>query len=124
MDWTEATEIVVARTGYRHYRKLVADDHPQREQWRQRMIAVATGEHVKAPPLLTQASNLAGALGRIAVAAATGQTVFVDAAEAARRLDLCRACHHLVNGRCLVCGCNQLKLQLKTEHCPLDPPRW
>ena len=46
MTWQEALEIVMVRTGHEPYRRLTADDHPDREIWRARMIAKARG----APP--------------------------------------------------------------------------
>lgn len=47
-----------------------------------------------------------------------------------RRLDLCETCPNFRGERanytasCGRCGCNVIKLNLATEHCPLDPPRW
>jgi hypothetical protein len=79
------------------------------------------------PSLGKQAANLAGAMGRVVVAAATGQSVAVGDEERDRRLDICRACpeYDAANDRCRKCGCvGKWKAKLATEHCPLDPPKW
>ena len=41
MHWTDALEIIVARTRHERYRVLCADDHPDREAWRIRILAMA-----------------------------------------------------------------------------------
>lgn len=80
------------------------------------------------PPLYRQAANLAGAIGRVVVAAAKGEPIRVPPATYHARLAICRACPF--NGerpagvRCMKCGCGGLKLELATEQCRDDPPRW
>ena len=49
MTWTEALEIVVARTKHERYRVLCSDDHRDREIWRARLISHATGEPIQRP---------------------------------------------------------------------------
>jgi hypothetical protein len=44
MDWTEALDIVIARTKHEPYRTLCAEGHPHAETWRERMVAMATGQ--------------------------------------------------------------------------------
>lgn len=54
MDWREALDVVVGRTGHGRFRSLCADDHPDRMIWRSRMIERATGE---AAPIVDAAST-------------------------------------------------------------------
>jgi hypothetical protein len=51
VDWETALSIVLARGGHGHdrYRELCADDHSDREIWRSRVIAMATGQEQSAP---------------------------------------------------------------------------
>jgi hypothetical protein len=126
MTWTEALEIVVARTRHERYRELCADDRPDHEVWRAKVVELA-GTPAEYPPLLAQARNAAGALGRVASALAHGRQVVASAEEQGRRLSICRDCPEFVAAdvRCLRCGCAlPLKARLQIEHCPLDPPRW
>lgn len=60
------------------------------------------------------------------------------AAEVRRLLAICQACEHFTRddtdtdrGICSKCGCGCAasgvlfnKLAMRTEHCPLDPPKW
>src|SRR5437879_5762329 len=121
MTWTEAVETVVARTGHERYRELCADDRPDHEAWRAKVIAKVTGQPAPAPSypsLATQAGNAIGAAVRFV--ASGGATV--DQAEQERRLGICRECEHFdaEQGRCRVCGCfAKLKARLESEHCPL-----
>lgn len=127
MTWEEALEIVVARTGHEPYRTACADSHPGHEAWRARMVEKATGlPPVPAyPPIAVQAGNVAGAVVRVVGTAASGQSVFAPDEEQSRRLTICRGCENFDVGRCRICGCNlALKVWLKTEHCPLEPPKW
>jgi hypothetical protein len=121
VSWIEALEIVVAKTKNERYRELCADDHPEREIHRARIVAKAY------PSLLTQAGNAAGAAGRMLAAVVTGRAVQVDDAEYARRLDLCHACeqYDARADKCLKCGCvARWKARLSSEHCPLSNPKW
>ncbi len=53
MDWSEALEIIVARTRHERFRWLCSDANPeadQRDGYRATMIEQATGEHAAAAP--------------------------------------------------------------------------
>lgn len=48
-----------------------------------------------------------------------------DAETVARRLAVCRACDHLMNGGCALCGCYvELRTAKAAQRCPDVPPRW
>ena len=50
-----------------------------------------------------------------------------DEGERARRRAICAACPEWIASRrrCRICGCfTDVKVALRTEHCPLDPPKW
>ena len=73
------------------------------------------------PPLATQAGNALAALGRVASAIVTGQSLTVPDAEQARRMAICFACplYDPEQVRCTRCGCGlTLKSRIATEHCP------
>jgi hypothetical protein len=131
VDWTEALDLVVARTGHVRYRELCADEHPEHEIHRRRVIEKATGMPPTPegyPSLFAQTRNLAGAVGRVISAVVQGQAVKVEPSVYYERLAICRSCEH--NGeaplgfRCKLCGCRGLKLELAPEQCPDNPPRW
>lgn len=130
MDWEEALNLVVQTTGHARYRDLCAEEHPDRDAWRARMIARATGEAVAPtsyPSVATMAGNVLAAAGRAVAALATGGPVWVpnDVYEARRAT--CAACPEWVakDRRCRLCGCQtDLKLRGAQESCPADPPRW
>ncbi len=68
------------------------------------------------PPLLEQAGNLAGAVGRFV----TGGLERSTPEETARRLEICSGCERYSNGRCRLCGCRLgLKVTMQTERCPI-----
>lgn len=74
------------------------------------------------PSLLTQATNLAKAAGRVAVAAATGEPVLRPAEQQSACLAICAACpsHRPSDDRCAECGCSVAqKVKFQTEICPL-----
>ncbi|MHB1559309.1 MAG: hypothetical protein ACYC61_17805 [Isosphaeraceae bacterium] len=131
MDWTEALEITVARTGHERYRVLCAEDHPDHEMHRRRMVERATGEAptpapapATFPSLFRQGANLAGAVGRVVVAAAQGRPLAVPAEIHAARRAICLSCEHNTARSvgavtCGRCGCGGAKLQLATEACPV-----
>jgi hypothetical protein len=89
----------------------------QRELYRREMIRLASTEF---PSLVEQAGNAAAAVGRVVVAAATGKTIIVSAAERDRRQAICDSCEFYVRGRCAKCGCGGRKLDLTTESCPIE----
>lgn len=127
MDWREALEVVVARTKHEPFRRACADDHPQRETWRARMIEMATGAPPAYPPILAMAGTGIAAAGRAAAAFVRREPVFVLEPEYERRLAICRSCEHFdaAQARCRLCGCYaRVKLSLLAERCPLDPPKW
>lgn len=75
------------------------------------------------PSIPTQAANVARALWDWA----TSGFKMASEEEVARRRTICAACPEWVPKikRCRICGCKtEAKIQMKTEHCPLDPPRW
>lgn len=127
MNWQQALEIVVTRTKHEPYRALCADDHPDRDHWRARMVERATGKPVEYPSLARQAGNLAGAIGRAVGAIVSGEAVLVPDDVLAERRRICGSCahHDPAADRCKLCGCwTARKQQLATESCPLAPPRW
>ena len=118
MDWREALEIVVGRTKHERYRELCADDHPNREMWRAKMVEKATGEPTPAayPSAARQAANLAGSLWDWAVSG----FMVASQEEQDRRLAICHGCEQWDEGRCRICGCHlAAKVKMKTGHCPI-----
>jgi Family of unknown function (DUF6171) len=68
-----------------------------------------------------QVYNVAGAIGRVARAALTGQQVRVDDETLAARRATCETCDHLKGSKCDLCGCYyQVKITLNTEKCPIN----
>lgn len=130
MDWEEALEIVMDRTRHEPFRSGCAEDHPDRETWRARMIEMATNSPpapASYPPVYAMAGTALAAAGRAAAAAVHGRSATVPAAEYDRRLATCRACPEFdaIPARCRLCGCYaSLKLRLAAERCPLEPPKW
>lgn len=129
MEWTEALDLVVARTGHERYRVLCAADHPDHEIHRRRAIEKATGlvarPEPQYPSLFRQAANLAGAAVRAVGAAVRGEPVRAPDAVIEQRAAICLPCEF--NGerrvpgriRCTKCGCGGAKLTLATEACPV-----
>ncbi len=80
------------------------------------------------PSLAHQALSLAGAVGRVVAAVARGEPVKVPPAVYYERLAICRECEFNTERpagvRCSKCGCGGMKLELATERCPLDTPKW
>jgi Family of unknown function (DUF6171) len=130
MDWPEALDIIVGETRHERYRDLCSGEHPDHKYWRRRMVETATGADPKPTPLptlLEMAGNAAGAAKRLAFAWMSGNEVTVSLEEMEARLTICMECEHFDHGsvRCRKCGCwLRKKAALKTEHCPLDPPKW
>lgn len=112
---------------------LCADDHPQFEAWRARVIEIEA-EHSASlvyPSLMAQAGNAIEAAKRLVAAWWRGEQTTVDKAEVARRLAICFECPKFdrQQNRCLLCGCfAKFKTKLATEHCPLPEseggPKW
>lgn len=48
-----------------------------------------------------------------------------DDAVMSSRLGVCRACYHLMNGTCALCGCYvELRAAKRVQSCPDVPGRW
>ncbi len=125
MTWEEALEPAIAATNHERYRFLCSEACADRFYWRTKVIRIANGETTDFPSIATQARNLGGAIGRVVAAAVTGHPVKVSPEERDRRWALCMTCENLVNDRCKLCGCFfRAKIELATESCPLNPPRW
>ena len=124
----EQLDLVVERTKHERYRWLCSDENPDvesREGYRAEVIRQATGQPHEMPSITRMAGNALAAAGRVVKAVATGEQVRVSPNERDRRWALCLACPNLVNDRCKLCGCHFLaKIELATERCPLDPPKW
>ena len=74
------------------------------------------------PSLLTEATNVTKAAGRVIKAVARRNKVKVSEEERKRRLRICESnnCKQYKHGRCLRCGCvTRFKAILETEDCPL-----
>jgi hypothetical protein len=126
MTWEDALEVEVRRSKHERWRVLTADDHPDHEQHRRKVVELATGipsTEATYPGLFTMAGNALAAAGRVVVAVVQGQLVKVAPAVYYERLEICRGCEF--NGeapsgvRCMKCGCGGLKLELATERCPV-----
>jgi hypothetical protein len=91
---------------------------------------IAAGEPPKPvleyPSILAQAINATRAAKRVLAAAVQGDPIRVPPETYRDRLALCQSCesYDRIRARCSKCGCTGLKLELATEKCPLDPPRW
>jgi hypothetical protein len=150
MEWQEALEIVIAKTKHEAYRKACADENPQAEIWRHRMLVKAgqephngngqefqfpaqivsqneqSSQHgstdVSNPSLLTQAVNVVGAATRVVTAIATGRDIKVPSHIYTQRTIICKSCEHYdcECDKCKICGCYRLKRELATEKCPID----
>ena len=121
MNWTEALEQVVARTGHLRYRELCADSNPDHRTWRARMVEQATGIPTEPepgprlsadypplgsratsfaaptgradyPPLAAQAATFVASMGHAAVRVATGRQVRATPEQYQARLAICRTC--------------------------------
>ncbi len=57
--------------------------------------------------------------------AAMPEDLRADEAKRKERLEECKACAHLRNGTCALCGCYvELRTAKKNQHCPSVPPKW
>ncbi len=75
------------------------------------------------PSPARQAANLAGSFW----AWATSGFRMASHEEQRRRMDICVLCENWdsAQGRCRLCGCYlSAKVSMKTEHCPMEPPKW
>lgn len=113
-------ECKAQRTGHLRFCQLADPDDPA---YSPAMVARLRGEAPSFPPLVTQAANLAAAVGRFVASGGEMTT----AEERGRRIAICQSneCGQYVAGRCAACGCRlSAKIASAAEHCPLDPPRW
>jgi len=77
----------------------------------------------KFPPLIQEAQNLAGCVGRTAKALVTRKKVLAPPEIRAERIAICEECEYFAKDkvRCYKCGCKLLaKVALATEKCPAD----
>ena len=118
MSWEDDLKTVVERTGVKRYEYLCSEAYYDHKRMREDIRRMAAQSDF--PPLAQQAYHVVGAIGRVAVAAATGQKVRVNEETLAARRATCQGCEHLVNSRCALCGCfYQAKIVLTTEKCPI-----
>lgn len=122
MDWTEALELVIARTKHEPYRALCDESHPNHLAWRAKIVAKAEAmADPQYPSLIVQAGNVARAAGRVVAAIAKGDQVLAPEPVREQRLAICEACEFFDANqrRCTKCGCGGLKVHLATERCPV-----
>lgn len=101
-------------TGHWRFCQLV---DPQGPDYSPAMAARLKGETVPFPPLMQQAANLAGAVGRFV---ASGGGLATDE-EKARRRATCESCEYFADSRCRLCGCHlAYKQAMASERCPVD----
>ncbi len=131
MTLAEAIEIVASRPAHGRYRDLCDPSHPAyNPDYIPVVMRLASEGPAATPSLARQAANLAGAVGRVAAAAAKGEAVTVPPAIQEARLAVCLACEFNTaretgGVRCAKCGCGRLKLSLSTERCPIGKwERW
>jgi hypothetical protein len=127
LNWEQALERNVARTGTVSYRAKCAESHPNHEHWRKEMIRMATEPAPQYPPMAQQVQNALGAAGRAIAAVATGHPVLVPDSVYEEREAICRTCdkYDAAQRRCSLCGCKtQVKLRAAQEECPLSVPLW
>jgi hypothetical protein len=88
---------------------LYHNDPRYRELW-------DSGKKPQFPSFLRQATNFAGAVVRHVAAGLPT----VSEEEKGRRMALCLACEHYVDGRCALCGCfTAAKAAWAREKCPV-----
>ncbi len=118
MDWTEALEATIARTGHARYRELCHESHPDHLYWRARVIELETGAvPTQYPPVAHQAVSVARALWDWAC----DGLKLAPEAEYQRRLATCEGCPLFDRDqkRCAKCGCyTDYKLRMRSERCP------
>ena len=112
----------VRLTGHTRFLELLDPEHPDYApsyfEVVKRIVAGGSPSPAR-PSLLTQAGNLAAAVGR----AIADPRVVPDAVKLAR-LDACLACEYEKAGRCQLCTCYlAIKTALAAESCPDNPPR-
>jgi hypothetical protein len=123
MNWTEALEIVVAKTSVERYRWLCSDEYHDHAKWRTEMIRMSSGDDSpQYPPIAIQASNLF----RSAIGWARSGFKLAPKAVRAERQAICDLCEKWdkVQRRCRACGCTSLKPWAASSRCPLPDPKW
>jgi hypothetical protein len=132
IEWEDALEMNVARTGTVAYRTKCAESHPNHEHWRKEMIRMATDTKTY-PPITAQIGNALNAAGRAIAAVATGQPVLVPDSVYGEREAVCETntCgkYDAAQHRCIICGCRtKAKLRGAQEECALvmigEKPLW
>lgn len=84
---------------------------------------VAAVEAGHMPPVVTQVASLARSFWHWAVSGFK----LSSQEEVSRRRGICATCPEWLPlaAQCRICGCfTEAKIRLKSEYCPLNPPKW
>lgn len=74
----------------------------------------------KAPPLVQQAKNLVLSVANVLAHVSKTGKLKAETSIITKRVDICQKCRHLIETRCMVCGCYiALKSGLASEKCPM-----
>lgn len=116
----EPFECIAADPAYAHLRAWCAatGDDPESRARRDhvRNLSRRRATAPSPPSLLKKATNFAGAMIEHTLAGSPS----AGPSEAARRLDICRACPNLAGNSCRLCGCNMpIKVTWAGQHCPI-----
>jgi len=69
---------------------------------------------------MPSAISMANNLGKSMVEWSASGFKMCEEEELKRRIELCNSCEHLINKRCLKCGCYiEVKTRLATSKCPI-----
>jgi Family of unknown function (DUF6171) len=125
MMWQEAAAQVSKQRNSPRLLELCADENPDHDEWRARVIEMAGGPAIERTPRPTSYPPMAEQIGNALKAGlrflASGCKI-VDQGEHDRRLSICRApCFFWDRdlGRCRACGCvDDLKAWIATQECP------
>jgi hypothetical protein len=125
MEWFEAVDVMVTRTGHERFRWLCSEENPdegQRDGYRYQVVAMATGTPPEPPGLFRKAVNLARAT---AEHVAAGLHRLSDE-DSQARLNICFHCEMFRGRSCAICGCNMVeKVYWAEQRCPHpDGDRW
>jgi hypothetical protein len=115
MDWKEALEINVVRTGHELYREKCDESNPGHMKWRAEMVRMA-GNFPK-PNLIEQAVSL----GKAVVGHAVDGFRNVSDEVYNERMEICESCEHFTEQKtCKLCTCHmQTKCQWASSECPI-----
>jgi hypothetical protein len=121
VNWVDALNVVVERTGVERYRTLCSDDWHDHERMRAEVVRMATQPYeapVQYPPLAEQIGNALTAGVKFLMSGGK----LVSAEEHARRLAICQGgCewYDPDQSRCKACGCaDSAKAWIETQRCP------